>query len=337
MPVVKGPTAALRPYDFRRPYQLNKLQVEAIGLVSDGFCRAVSNLLTAYLHSAQAEVSFRGLDQVPYEEFLEATPVPSVLNVFSHPPESGTALMRFDVDMALVVVDKALGGPGLAQEASRPLTEIEQAVFGRFAQRLLALYAQSWASARAFSIRLEGTEFNPVFAQIVGQGDLVVVSRFEMALEEGVTGIFELVWPYATIRPLAQAVATHGWNREDEEKPSQPSSAMHAQVVETPVLLRVLLGRAQLSLEEFSQIAVGHVIVLDRRHDDALDVELGGLVKFQAVAGQWRGQRAVRMLGRQGAHRGPRGSQEDHAGEHVSEQVQVKEDGREQTGEQADG
>lgn len=332
MPVLKGSHATLRPYDFRRPYQLNKLQVEAIGLVSDGFCRAVSNLLTAYLHSVQAEVSFLGLEQVPYEEFLEATPVPSVLNVFSHPPESGTALMRFDVDLALVVVDKALGGPGLAQGASRPLTEIEQAVFGRFAQRILALYAQSWASARAFSIRLEGTEFNPVFTQIVGQGDLVVVSRFEMALEEGVRGVFQLVWPYATIRPLAQAVATHGWNREDEEKPSQPSSAMHDQVVDTPVPLRVLLGRARLSLEEFSQIAVGHVIVLDRRHDDPLDVELGGLVKFQAVAGQWRGQRAVRMLGRVGA---PGGS-EAGAERHGSERAQEKEGGHEQAGEQAD-
>ncbi len=322
MPVIKGSSHALRPYDFRRPYQLNKLQVEAIGLVSDGFCRAVSNLLTAYLHSVQAEVAFLGLEQVPYEEFLETTPVPSVLNVFSHPPESGTALMRFDADLALVVVDKALGGPGLAQGASRPLTEIEQAVFGRFAQRLLGLYAQSWASARAFSIRLEGTEFNPVFTQIVGQGDLVVVSRFEMALEEGQRGTFQLIWPYATIRPLAQAVATHGWNREDEDKPSQPSSAMHEQVAETPVALRVVLGHARLSLEEFSQIGVGHVIVLDRRHDDPLDVELGGLVKFQAVAGQRRGQRAVRVLGRQGSTAGAarRGEAEKEQQEEVGDE-----------------
>jgi len=297
--VVKDAAVAqVRPYDFRRPYQLNKLQLEAIGVVSEGFCRAAANLLTSYLHAVPSDVVFTGLTQIPYEEFLETTPIPSVLNVFSHPPEPGTALMRFDVDLALMVVDRALGGPGVSNGPGRPLTEIEQAVFGRFALRLLGLYAQSWSAAHAFSIRLEGTEFNPVFAQIVGQGDLVAVSHFEMSLDEGSRGGFQLVWPYATIRPLAQALASHGWAREDEVSPKTPSSAMHRQVEETPMEVSAILGRARLSLAEFSQVSAGHVIVLDRRHDDPLDIEVGGVAKFQGLAGQHRGQRAVRIVGR---------------------------------------
>lgn len=300
MGVVKEPAAAhVRPYDFRRPYQLNKLQLEAIGVVSEGFCRAAANLLTAYLHAVPSDVVFSGLTQIPYEEFLETTPVPSVLNVFSHPPEPGTALLRFDVDLALMVVDRALGGPGLSTGAGRSLTEIEQAVFGRFVLRLLGLYAQSWSSAHAFSIRLEGTEFNPVFAQIVGQGDLVAVSHFEMSLDEQSRGGFQLIWPYATIRPWAQALAAHGWAREDEGSPKTPSSAMHRQVEDTPVGVSAVLGRARLSLADFSQVRTGHVIILDRRHDDPLDIEVGGVAKFQGLAGQHRGQRAVRIVGRQ--------------------------------------
>lgn len=293
---VSRETTAWRPYDFRRPYQLSKMQVEALTMVSESFGRAASNFITGYLR-ALAQMSFEGIDQVPYEEYAASVPSPSVLNVFTHPPDPGTALAQFDIQLALVAIDRALGGPGIAYAERRELTEIERAVFQRFSQRLLDLYAQAWSAVVRFDIKIESTEFNPAFTQIVGQGDLVVVSRFHLQLDE-TEGTFTLVWPYSAIRPYANSVASHAWAREGEMVKPERSNAMERQVQLTPVNITAVLGEARLSLKEFSQIRPGHVVVLHNRHDDPITIQLDGVDKFVGVPGKHRGNRAIRVLGR---------------------------------------
>lgn len=286
----------VRSYDFRRPYQLSKLQVEAMTMVSEGFARAVSNFTSGYLR-ALAGVHFLGIEQVSYEEYAAGVPTPSVLHVFSHPPDAGNALAQFGSELAFVVIDRALGGPGIKLDQQRELTEIERAVFNRYAQKVLDLYAQAWNSVAQFGCKIEATEFNPAFTQIVGQGDLVVVTRFAITLDE-VEDRFSLIWPYSAIRPYANALATHAWNREGESGPEVRSEAMAQQVQATQVEVQAVLGRARITLREFSQIEPGHVIVLDRRHDDALELNVDGMPKFAVVPGKSRGQLAVRVVGR---------------------------------------
>ncbi|MGC8489637.1 MAG: flagellar motor switch protein FliM, partial [Clostridia bacterium] len=251
-------TTAWRPYDFRRPYQLSKLQVEALTMVSESFSRAASDFITGYLR-ASAQMVFSGIEQVPYDEYAASVPSPSVLHVFTHPPDPGTALAQFDIQLALVAIDRALGGPGIAYAERRELTEIERAVFQRLSQRMLDLYAQAWSAVVQFGIKIESTEFNPAFTQIVGQEDLVVVSRFHLRLEE-TEGGFTVVWPYSAIRLYANSVAPHSWAWKGEVLQPQRSEAMERQVQFTPVHLTAVLGEAHLSLKEFSQIRAGHVV-----------------------------------------------------------------------------
>jgi flagellar motor switch protein FliM len=293
---VQRESALWRPYDFRRPYQLSKLQVEALNMVSESYSRAVSNFMTGYLRTA-ASLSLQAVEQVPYEDYAASVPSPSVLHVFSHPPDPGTALAQFDIDVAMVVLDRALGGPGVHYHVRRELTEIERAVFMRFSQRLLDLYAQAWSAVVSFRIKVEATEFNPAFTQIVGQGDLVVVVRFLLQVDD-TEGQFALVWPYSAIRPYANALASHAWAREGDVVQTRRSDVIERQLYQTPVALTALLGSARLTLKEFSQIQPGHVVVLNRRHDDPIEVEVDGVDKFLAVPGRHRGNVAVRLLGR---------------------------------------
>ena len=204
--------------------------------------------------------------------------------------------MECDPVLALAIIDRALGGPGLGKYPGRELTEIEQTIFRRVMDRLLELMRQSWASMLNFEPRVESVEYSPAFAQIAGESDLVMVLRQQMMID-GHRGHLIWVWPYASVQPFAVAVSRHGWGRDDGTETVHPKrEEMMRHVSRAPVQARVILGRTEITLGEFSQLKVGDAIVFKNRSDQPMTLALSNADKFECVAGRAGGHLAVRVV-----------------------------------------
>ncbi|MBX5467175.1 MAG: FliM/FliN family flagellar motor switch protein [Firmicutes bacterium] len=291
--------AEIRPYDFQRPYQLSRPQLDSIALLRESYTRLASNFLSTFLR-VPVQMRLGSLDQMGYEDWLDGIDGPTVLTVYrDHAPalNGGTAIVQCDPILALAMIDRALGGPGSQAIAARELTEIETAVFRRIVARLLDLHAQSWGSLIQLQPTVEGIEFNPAFAPIAGEGDLVVVEVHEVAME-GQNRIMRWIWPYAMVQPLVQAAARRGVGRDEEAAPvvKKPEAVReHLEASRLPV--RVLLGRARLSLREFGMLKEEDVLVLENRYDRPLPLTIAGQEKFLVVAGRRGRHLAVRVVG----------------------------------------
>lgn len=286
----------IRPYDFQRPHQLSRLQLEAITVVTESYLRVAANFLTSYLRTP-VQIQHVEVDQLPFDQFLESIRGTTVLAVFRQPPLPGTALLQCDQPVVLAMIDRALGGPGEGPYPNRELTEIERTIYRRMVDRLLDLLRQSWASLITFEPKVEAIEHNPALAQVAAETDLILVLRQQIQLD-GVRGKMAWAWPYAGIQPLADALGRHGWDREEGSGTVVPQTEdMRRHVEATRVKAEVILGRVELTLGELARLHPGDVVLVETRYDQPLLLSVSDREKFQVLPGRHRGHLAVRVVG----------------------------------------
>lgn len=288
---------AIRPYDFGRPHQLSRAQSDGVHGVMAGFWRSAANFLSTYLRTP-VQLQQLSVHQMTYEDMIQSIHVPAVLATFTSDPLPGTAFLECSSTLALAMIDRALGGSQAQAVPSRRLSEIEEAIARRVLERILLLYTDAWNAITPVSAKVVSMEHNPSFAQIAGEGDLVLVARQQMMLD-AVRGQMMFVWPYPSISPLGEAAARVRQVREGPpETIAPPTQEMLRHVEALPVRAEAILGRTELTLGEFDRLEVGDAIVLKNRFDQPLTLRLSDKEKFVVLPGRVGGRLAVRVISR---------------------------------------
>ncbi len=285
----------VRPYDFQRPHQLSRLQLDAITLMMESYLRMASNFLSTYLRTP-VQVQHISTEQMPYEQYVETVAIPSVLALFTI-NQSGSGLFESSPEVTLAMIDRALGGPGSAHFPNRELTEIEQTIYRRIMERLLSLLSQNWSSLMPFEALVDAIEYNPAFTQVASEGDLVVVQQQQITIDSH-KGKLSWVWPYPAIQPFAMLLGRHALGREDDQEILPRPQEMLRHVSHVQIAADVVLGRTALTLGEFHQLKAGDVVVLKNRYDQPLVMTLATQEKFQVLAGRMGGHLAARITAR---------------------------------------
>lgn len=290
---------AVRPYDFQRPHQLSRAQLDAVNGMVATFWRSGANFLSAYLRTP-VQLQQLTVNQIPYEELVQSIRMPAVLGVFQADPLPGTALLECTPSIAVAMIDRALGGQGVGVTAARRLSEIEQTIMRRVFERLLGLYADLWEPMVGFQPKLVTMEHNPAFAQIAGEGDLVLVARQQITIDAN-RGQLMMVWPYVNVAPLAEAAVRAQLVRDGSlANVDVKREEMQRHVESVAIHGSVLLGKTELSLGEFDQLKVGDAIVLKNRYDQPMTMRMSNRDKFLVLPGRSRGRLAVRVISRKG-------------------------------------
>lgn len=287
----------MRPYDFQRPHQLSRAQLDAVTAVSAGFWRASANFLSAYLRTP-VQLQHLEAHQVNYDELIQSLKSPVVLGVFESEPLPGLALFECSSSIAVAMIDRALGGHGVGVSAARRLSDIEQTIMKRIFERVLGLYGDVWEPLVGIRPKLTSMEHDPAFAQIAGEGDLVLISRQQVAIDSN-RGQMMMAWPYPNVAPLAEAAVRAQLVRDGAmENVEVKRDAMQRHVESVTVHGTVLLGKTELSLGEFDQLKVGDALVLKNRFDQPLVLRLSNRDKFLVLPGRSRGRLAARVISR---------------------------------------
>lgn len=289
---LSGSRKTIRVYDFRRPDKFSKEQIRALHMVYDSFTRSLTTALSAQLRIA-VEVSVSDVEQLTFAEFLERLEEPCVLALISVAPLNGTAVMELDAGLVFPIIDRMFGGSGQPAGGSRPLTDIEEAIIRRVINAILGALKEAWADLIQLEPSLRSVESNPMFAQVVAPGEMCANTVFELDLGSH-KGRLQLCMPHLVLEPVMPKLSTHRWYLGDGKQHDAGSTVELDQVV---VDLWVRLGTARLKFSELMGLQPGKVLILDRKHDDEVDLFVGDRPKFRVLPGK-RGQRlAVQVTG----------------------------------------
>lgn len=286
----------IRSYDFKRPERISKDQMRTLQTLHETFARGFGAQLSGFLRSI-VEVRVATAEQMTYSEFISSLPNPTCFTLLNCSPLDGQFCVEISPLIVYPFVDRLLGGnnKGLVIP-QRPMTSIE----GRLLERILGLgfgsLTEAWTGVRELEFGIDAMESNPHLVQIVPPNEVVVVIGFEIKLG-GRAGTMSLCMPYNVIEPVMEDLNAENWLVAGRGDASSADPAIVARLQDSSLQVEATLAETTITLEELGKLEVGDLITTNREASEPVVVSIEGRSKYEAVLGQHRGQRALRILG----------------------------------------
>jgi flagellar motor switch protein FliM len=283
-PSRRGKSSGPQPYDFRRPTKLSREHVRTLQIAYETFARQYATLLTTSLRVV-SHVGLVSVEQLTYDEYVSALENPTVMATFTAEPLPGVGIMELSLATAMTYVDHLLGGPGSADQPSRPMTDIESMLVRGILDRALAEFRYAFESLVAVTPKLGAIEYNPQFLQIAAPSDTVVVASFEMRV--GMTEcLATLCIPFNSLLPRLQTAVGRGPLSNQQRAARDAAARQMADALEgAPLDVAVRFGSTTVRSEALMGLAVGDVVPLGHSSADPLAITAGDVHFAHAVPG----------------------------------------------------
>ncbi|PIE70219.1 MAG: flagellar motor switch protein FliM [Deltaproteobacteria bacterium] len=281
-------------YDFGNQQQVIRGRMPTFEVINERFAREVRTSISNLLRT-NVDISAESLDTLKFSEFGRSLPVPTSLHVCRLDPFRGHALVVLESQLVFNLIDQFFGGKGSAKSRieGRDFTAIEEAMVRKVVMACLEDIEKAWHPVYPIKATLVRSEVNPQFAAIVLPEDLVIVSRFEVELEQS-AGTLIICLPYSMIEPIRSKLSA-GFQAEAEEIDFTWQKRLTEIIYDSEIELRVQLGTTEITGERLLYLKPGDVIQLDQDADEQLVGYVEGHVKFRGFAGVQRGFQALKI------------------------------------------
>ena len=182
-------------------------------------------------------------------------------------PQAG--VLECSESLALLIVDRLLGGSGALIESPHALSEIELQLLHGTLEPVAAAYAKAWQRAAAFRPRLEGApgELQP--------GEPCYVVTYEVRTTHG-TGELAFLLRLTAWKDVLSKLGTP--SPLPGAKPR--NSAMLELIGDCAVSARVLLGRTTINVGDLLSLHAGDIICLETAADSLLEIRINNRPKL---------------------------------------------------------
>lgn len=287
-------------YDFKRPERVSKEQFRGFQTLSELFARELSTALGASLR-AIARVSVASVDQITYDEYVLSVSNPTSYNIIQLPPLDGNLILEFNPSLIFPIIDRLLGGRGLAIAKPRELTEIEQKLVAKFIDLVLSTLVRAWRHLAGFTWKLVAQENDPQIVQIVTGSEIVLVLRFELSVGD-ITGVMSLCMPILAIEPMLDKVGAEYtfYGAKPDHRGLQTAETVKEVVCRANVYMEAFLSGSSISVTDLLSLQVGDIVRLDNSIADESSVTIcvGGKQKFKAKQGRIGNRQAFQIVSR---------------------------------------
>jgi flagellar motor switch protein FliM len=284
----------IRAYDFKRAVRFSKDHIRSLTRIHENFARYLTTYFSAQLRTF-VQINVVQVEQLPYDEFIRSIPKMTILNIFEADPLEGRMVLEVHPNVAYAMLDRLLGGQGLAPTKINALTEIETIVMERIFNRAFESLQEAWKTVLDISPILEALETNPQFMQIVSPNETIALISLSTKIGD-TTGMINLCIPHVVIEPIMSKLSVHHWFVSQKKMRAPEEIEILGQRVSKAKLPVVAeLGSSSITIREFLGLAVGDVIGLNKSVDDGLHIKVGDKLKFIGSPGSIKGRLAVQI------------------------------------------
>jgi flagellar motor switch protein FliM len=233
-----------------------------------------------------------------YSEYLQDLKPPLAVNMIRMGPLRGNSVIIIDPNVVFSSLDSFFGGfgKGVADlPPGRLFTPTESRIIKIILEVFFRSLQEAWAPLMPIECEHISSEINPHFAQIADENDLVVLSRFEAdATASGGRGFIDLVYPYATLKPVRELLSSRVSSGEgNEESDRKWRSDLAAAVGDAKLELQVTMGEVKTTLHHLNNLQEGDLLFFKK--DDTALMTANGVPAFHVNVGTRGSQVAVQI------------------------------------------
>lgn len=139
--------------DFRRPAPLGLEQTRAVRTVHEALCELLSPMLTTRLRTP-LRLSVRNLEMVSGDELTQSCAKPSLIVILELAPLATPMALRVPMDLAVLMLDMLLGGPGTVDDSPTAPSPVEEQILRRLIEHCIPAIDHAWAQLLAIRARV---------------------------------------------------------------------------------------------------------------------------------------------------------------------------------------
>ncbi len=285
----------LSTYDFRRPERVSKDQLKGLQSLFEAFARELGILLPPFLRTV-VRVDLVSIDQLTYDEFILSVARPTSMSIIDMAPLEGRAVIELSPTMVFPIVDRVLGGKGVALPTARELTEIEDRIVYRIILMVLDTWKRAWEHLVEFKMSVVSQESDPLIVQIVAGSEMIVLVGYEVYIGETV-GSMNMCIPLVVLNPVLEQISSqaHFQRALPQDVIDQNRAHIESVVRRASVDVEPILGQTRLMLSDVARLQPGDVIPLDTAAAQPIPVRVGGITRFLAKPGRRGEQSSVQL------------------------------------------
>ena len=275
----------VRAYDFRRPDKFSKEQWATLQSMHEQFARIIGAAFSSRLRTL-VEVHLTSIEQGLYEEWQRQVPNQTVCYVLSMRPLPGNIVVEFGMEIAGEVIDRLLGGTGARMPEGHEFGEIENGLLRAFSRSITHPLQEIWSQIQPLEPQVQDIGLDASLVQVAGPMDVVVHVSFEVMLS-GQTGRLSICLPYTVLESVVGKLSAQIWMSSGKyvALTEEERRARVALIQRTQLSLVARLGGVDVPARVLMELQEGDTFILDRRSGRALDVLVGGRVRFTALPG----------------------------------------------------
>lgn len=287
-------TRKVRVYDFKRATRFSKDHIRSLTRIHENFARYLTTYFSAQLRTF-VQINVVQVEQLPYDEFIRSIPKMTILNIFEAEPLEGRMVLEVHPNVAYAMLDRMLGGQGMAPSKISNLTEIETIIMERIFARAFESLQEAWKTVIDISPRLEALETNPQFMQIVSPNETIALISLSTKIGD-TTGMINLCIPHVVIEPIMPRLSAHHWFvSQKKERIPEEVEMLEQRVSKAKLPIVAELGESVITIKEFLGLSVGDVISLNKPIEDGLRIKVGEKLKFIGSPGSVKDRLAVQV------------------------------------------
>lgn len=250
---------------------------------------------------------------VRFGDYLKDLRPPQAVNTIRINPLRGFSLVTIEPTVVFSALDNFFGGTGSGMPGTQrrrpsekdsdlppnwlPPTRMFTPTESRVIKIILEVFFRSlreaWAPLLPVDFEHVGSEINPQFAQIADENDLVIVSRFDTESVGGVKGFVDLVYPYASLKPLRDLLRNRVQADGSEESDLKWRNDLTAAVGDSLLEMQVLLGQVIDDYARVESLKEGDLLFFKK--PELATLYIGGLPAFECQVGMSGPNVAVRI------------------------------------------
>lgn len=250
---------------------------------------------------------------VRFGDYLKELRPPLAVNTIRINPLRGFSLVTIEPTVVFSALDNFFGGtgsgmPGTSRRRAsdkdgdlppnwlpptRMFTPTESRVIKIILEVFFRSLKEAWAPLLPVDFEHVGSEINPQFAQIADENDLVIMSRFDTESVGGVKGFVDLVYPYASLKPLRDLLRNRVQADGSEESDLKWRNDLTTAVGDSELEMQVLLGQVVDHYARVETLKEGDLLFFKK--PELATLYVGGLPAFECQVGMAGPNVAIRI------------------------------------------
>ncbi len=282
-------------FDFRLPNRISKNQLRTIRNINENFAESFGSFLVSKLQSI-VTINVTSIDQIYYSEYILSVSNPACLYTFEIKNTDIKGILELNLDLALTLVDRLLGGSGVGAKQTNIITPIEQKVLNVIVERVMLDLRKAWQIIDNLDFRAERFESDIDFAQITAQSESVLLISFEIVIGEQ-TYMMNLCFATFAFDTILSKINSQKLSsvRPTKYPGTTSTEIMKNHLYKTKLPVTVEFGTTQITVDDLFNLEIGDLIKLDTKISDEHSIKVGEKILFYGRAGVVNKHKAIKI------------------------------------------